>query len=467
MVAVDVSAVFAMPKSLTLGIPVSVSKTFPGLMSRWMMPASCAAESAESTAHETSTARGGIERTERGSRQPGCDREVVPSRGTGGRVSSPQSYTVTMFGVGEAGGGARLGLEPATRDRLFGEIHPELLDRDVPARDVRSVAAHTSPMPPYPRRPPELVAGDEQARLVFPFPQWARHESARSMSSRSPGGELGNRPCEDEPRIGSDRGAKPWVTYSCAGGPSSTAPAGRVAPATSASGTESSPRSASDSRPKARARPSSTPSGALVTPGLIDPHTHYDLEMFWDPTLDPLPSYGMTTIVMGNCGLGIAPVRDEVRDDIADLLCFIEELPFSLSTKCVPWGWTTWSEYHAVAAQTPTTVTPFAYTAHNALRGFAMGRDAWERAATDAERELMVMLARRRARARLARDVDELVRHRSQPGAGAQPAVRRRRARRADRRARPSPPRHAASDRTRRDRPSTSAGEVVARVACR
>src|SRR4029453_16711462 len=133
-------------------------------------------------------------------------------------------------------------------------------------------------------------------------------------------------------------------------------------------------------------------SGALVTPGLIDPHTHYDLEMFWDPTLDPLPTYGMTTIVMGNCGLGIAPVRGEVRGDIADLLCFIEELPFSLSTKCVPWGWSTWSEYHAVASQTPTTVTPFAYTAHNALRGFAMGRDAWERAATEAERELMVML---------------------------------------------------------------------------
>ena len=133
-------------------------------------------------------------------------------------------------------------------------------------------------------------------------------------------------------------------------------------------------------------------SGALVTPGLIDPHTHYDLEMFWDPTLDPLPIYGMTTIVMGNCGLGIAAVRDEVRDDIADLLCFIEELPFSLSTKCVPWGWSTWSEYHAVASQTPTTVTPFAYTAHNALRGFAMGRDAWHRAATDAARDLMVML---------------------------------------------------------------------------
>ncbi len=95
-------------------------------------------------------------------------------------------------------------------------------------------------------------------------------------------------------------------------------------------------------------------SGALVTPGLIDPHTHYDLEMFWDPSLDPLPGYGMTTIVMGNCGLGIAPVRDDVRDDIADLLCFIEELPTSLSSTCVPWGWSTWSEYHAIASQTAT-----------------------------------------------------------------------------------------------------------------
>jgi N-acyl-D-aspartate/D-glutamate deacylase len=132
--------------------------------------------------------------------------------------------------------------------------------------------------------------------------------------------------------------------------------------------------------------------GALVTPGLIDPHTHYDLEMFWDPTLDPLPSYGVTTVVMGNCGLGIAPARDDVRDDVVDLMCFIEELPGSLASSCVPWGWRTWSEYHDVAAQTPTTVTPFAYVAHNALRAAAMGRDAWDREATDAEIEAMAAL---------------------------------------------------------------------------
>lgn len=127
-------------------------------------------------------------------------------------------------------------------------------------------------------------------------------------------------------------------------------------------------------------------SGALVTPGLIDPHTHYDMEMFWDPGLDPLPNYGMTTAIMGNCGLGIAPVRDDVRDGLADLMCFIEELPFALAEQCVPWNWSTWAEYHAAASRTPTTVSLFAYTAHNALRAFVMGREAWERPSNEGER---------------------------------------------------------------------------------
>ncbi len=125
-------------------------------------------------------------------------------------------------------------------------------------------------------------------------------------------------------------------------------------------------------------------SGALVTPGFVDTHTHYDLEMFWDPTLDPLPVYGMTTMVMGNCGFGIAPTRPEIRHDIADLLCFVEELPSSLET-AVEWGWPSWSEYFAAASEVPVTVTPFAFTAHNALRATVMGRAAWERPATDDE----------------------------------------------------------------------------------
>ena len=132
--------------------------------------------------------------------------------------------------------------------------------------------------------------------------------------------------------------------------------------------------------------------GAVVTPGLIDSHTHYDIEMFWDPSLDPLPVYGVTTLVMGNCGLGIAPVAPEVRDDIVDLLCFIEELPPALSDTYVPWGWSSWGEYAERGRAQATAVQPFAYTADNALRASVMGRDAWERAATTDEVEAMAAL---------------------------------------------------------------------------
>ena len=131
--------------------------------------------------------------------------------------------------------------------------------------------------------------------------------------------------------------------------------------------------------------------GALVTPGFVDSHTHYDLEMFWDPTIDPLPVYGVTTMIMGNCGFGIAPTRPEVQHDIADLLCFVEELPSSLET-ALEWGWPTWSAYFAAAAEVPVTVTPFAFTAHNALRATVMGREAWERPATTDEVDAMCVL---------------------------------------------------------------------------
>lgn len=131
--------------------------------------------------------------------------------------------------------------------------------------------------------------------------------------------------------------------------------------------------------------------GALVTPGFVDSHTHFDLEMFWDPTIDPLHTHGVTTIIMGNCGFGIAPTRPDVQADIGDLLCFVEELPTTLTTT-VEWGWPTWSEYFDAAATVPLTVTPFAFTAHNALRASVLGPEAWERAATDDEITAMAAL---------------------------------------------------------------------------
>jgi N-acyl-D-aspartate/D-glutamate deacylase len=125
--------------------------------------------------------------------------------------------------------------------------------------------------------------------------------------------------------------------------------------------------------------------GAVVTPGFVETHTHYDLEMFWDPSLDPLPLYGVTTMVMGNCGLGIAPVDEAARGAVADLLCYIEELPVGLSGQ-VPWSWESWSEYRAAAGEVPLTVTPFAYVSHNALRVHVMGAAGWTDAATPEQR---------------------------------------------------------------------------------
>ncbi len=80
-----------------------------------------------------------------------------------------------------------------------------------------------------------------------------------------------------------------------------------------------------------------------------------------------------------------------MQADIADLLCFVEELPDAL-VSAFPWGWPTWSEYFDAAAGLAVTVTPFAFTAHNALRATVLGRDAWERAATDAEIAAMAAL---------------------------------------------------------------------------
>lgn len=131
--------------------------------------------------------------------------------------------------------------------------------------------------------------------------------------------------------------------------------------------------------------------GALVTPGFVDSHTHYDLEMFWDPTFDPLPTHGITTVIMGNCGFGIAPTRDDVKARIGDLLCFVEELPLSFATG-IAWGWPKWSDYLRDAAKVPLTVTPFAFIAHNALRATVLGPAAWERAATDGEIRSMAVL---------------------------------------------------------------------------
>ncbi len=134
-------------------------------------------------------------------------------------------------------------------------------------------------------------------------------------------------------------------------------------------------------------------SGAYVTPGIIDTHTHLDGAMWWNPALDPLPSYGNTSMVFGNCGNSIAPLAAGAqRDEIVDLLCFLEDLPLEAFRREVPWTWERWPEYADALTGQPTTVHVGGYLGHLALRTYVMGEDAWTRAATADEVARMASL---------------------------------------------------------------------------
>jgi N-acyl-D-aspartate/D-glutamate deacylase len=132
--------------------------------------------------------------------------------------------------------------------------------------------------------------------------------------------------------------------------------------------------------------------GAYVTPGIIDTHTHLDGAMWWNPALDPLPAHGNTSLVFGNCGNSIAPLAGSQRDEIVDLLCFLEDLPLEAFHREVPWTWEGWPEYARALAGQPTTVHVGGYLGHLSLRTFVLGDGAWERPATPDEVARMAVL---------------------------------------------------------------------------
>lgn len=130
--------------------------------------------------------------------------------------------------------------------------------------------------------------------------------------------------------------------------------------------------------------------GCIVAPGIIDTHTHLDGAMWWNPELDPLPAYGNTSMVFGNCGNSIAPLAaGPQRDEIVDLLCFLEDLPVPAFEHEIPWDWETWPQYMEAMRAQPTAVHVAGYLGHVALRTYVMGPDAWTRAATTEEIDRM------------------------------------------------------------------------------
>jgi len=125
--------------------------------------------------------------------------------------------------------------------------------------------------------------------------------------------------------------------------------------------------------------------GAVVAPGFIDIHTHYDAQVFWDPGLTPSCFHGVTTVVAGNCGFTIAPTREADRETIALTLEKVEDMnPASLMAG-IPWDFETFPEYLASVERRGTVLNYSAYVGHTALRLYHMGAAAYEREATEDE----------------------------------------------------------------------------------
>jgi N-acyl-D-aspartate/D-glutamate deacylase len=134
-------------------------------------------------------------------------------------------------------------------------------------------------------------------------------------------------------------------------------------------------------------------SGAYVTPGFIDIHTHFDPTLFWDPLCDPMPQHGVTSVLVGNCSLSLAPVRTEHRDRLQALLCYIEDLPSEVLDASIPWGWETYGEYLSVVEGLGGFAVNMAgMVGHNMLRSYVMGEEAWNRPATADERARIAAL---------------------------------------------------------------------------
>ncbi|MDI9979611.1 amidohydrolase family protein [Rhodococcus sp. IEGM 1307] len=133
-------------------------------------------------------------------------------------------------------------------------------------------------------------------------------------------------------------------------------------------------------------------SGAIVTPGFIDGHTHYDPSLFWDPSCDPMPQHGVTTVLFGNCSLSLAPVRQSDRASLSETFAVIEEIPELGFSDHIPWDWESYPEYIASMGSRGFGVNVAGLVGLSALRLFVIGKEAWERPSTPEERQQMAAL---------------------------------------------------------------------------
>ena len=132
--------------------------------------------------------------------------------------------------------------------------------------------------------------------------------------------------------------------------------------------------------------------GLVLSPGFIDIHTHYDAQVLWDPDLTPSCWHGVTTVVIGNCGFGIAPTRPSDRDNIVRTLENVEGMSAAALTAGIDWSFETIPEYLDILDRTPLRLNVAALAGHTPIRRYVLGEDATRRTARVSEVEAMRLI---------------------------------------------------------------------------
>jgi len=134
--------------------------------------------------------------------------------------------------------------------------------------------------------------------------------------------------------------------------------------------------------------------GKIVCPGFVDPHTHYDAQITWDQLLSSSSEHGVTTVMMGNCGVGIAPCKPAVRGLLTEDLVTVEGIDHEVLTEGIRWDWETFPQFIDAAAKRGSAVNLGFLVPLAPLRTYVLGVEANERAATASETQTIAGLLR-------------------------------------------------------------------------